>query len=364
MKSGGGWAVRGVLGKWGRDVQAGGLGAGPPGRRGRVAFPPRHPRTASAQMRLRPASLPLDLQGSVLPLTCAHRVSASSPSSPPRLHPWGGPRVLEAQLQPPVGGYSLREGVTCGTIPQVPTCASLQDSCPPLPTLACRNPGKASRRIQPPEAPPVPTHLCSFQVVRFPRSFWEKHRTKKPEACMHVPTFTPSTHPPTHLLILLCIHPSSHPPTYPSILLSTHPPILLSTHPPTRPSIYPSPTNLSILPSIIHPSILSPAHPPTHPSISLPTQLSILPSINLPTHPPTHKSIHPSIYLLLHPPIHSSTHLSTCPLIHLSIHLPTHPSIYLFIHPPIYTSIYPFILPFIYIPTHPPTHPPSISHIS
>lgn len=50
---------------------------------------------------------------------------------------------LEAQLQPPVGNYSLREGVTCGTTPQVPRCASLQGSCPPLPAPPAAALGRA-----------------------------------------------------------------------------------------------------------------------------------------------------------------------------------------------------------------------------
>ena len=50
---------------------------------------------------------------------------------------------LEAQLQPPVGDYSLREGVTCGTTPQVPRCASLQGRRPPRPAPPAAALGRA-----------------------------------------------------------------------------------------------------------------------------------------------------------------------------------------------------------------------------
>lgn len=107
--------------------------------------------------------------------------------------------------------------------------------------------------------------------------------------------------------------------------------------------LHPSPTALSIYPSITHPPIHLSSHPlthlPTHPCMHSPKHPK-------PTHPSTHSSIvHPpyadlsTYHPTIHPPFHKSIHSSIHPLIHLGPIRSFTSSIYS-IH-----SMYPFCSP-------------------
>lgn len=148
---------------------------------------------------------------------------------------------------------------------------------------------------------------------------------------------------PAHLPMTSPTHPS---PPHPQPMLKSIYPLTCASNvlpqdlyipPPTQPPnssshgpsctlqpcfiLHPSPTPLSIYPSITHPPIHLSSHPlthlPTHPCMHSPKHPK-------PTHPSTHSSIvHPhytdlsTYHLTIHPPFHKSIHSSIHSLIHL-----------------------------------------------
>lgn len=104
--------------------------------------------------------------------------------------------------------------------------------------------------------------------------------------------YFPSTNLPIHLSIQSLTSPSSHPPTHLYVLLYSS-----AVYPPLHPSTHHSLTSASFTRLLIH------HHP------------SIYPHICSSLHPFTHISIHPFIILL-----------PSCPSIFLLAHQPTHPS--------------------------------------